>query len=179
MWLTGALEGRFNTVNQYLSLVYQSDQAFEYLLDYFSQVDRPVMLVFVGDHLPSLNLSDGVSLYTHLGYSPTEEAADWDPETLENILSTDYLIWTNYEAQAAPDRMESCTFLGLHTLQRAGIPLNQYFSWLDREVASHMLLSRRTLFVDQDGKGTYSPSQEDLAILEQYTAVERNLLYRR
>ena len=66
-----------------------------------------------------------------------------------------------------------------HTLQRAGIPLNQYFSWLDREVASHMLLSRRTLFVDQDGKGTYSPSQEDLAILEQYTAVERNLLYRR
>ena len=83
------------------------------------------------------------------------------------------------QAQAAPDRMESCTFLGLHTLQRAGIPLNQYFSWLDREVASHMLLSRRTLFVDQDGKGTYSPSQEDLAILEQYTAVERNLLYRR
>ena len=85
----------------------------------------------------------------------------------------------NYEAQAAPDRMESCTFLGLHTLQRAGIPLNQYFSWLDREVASHMLLSRRTLFVDQDGKGTYSPSQEDQAILEHYTAVERNLLYRR
>lgn len=159
--------------------LHHADASLGLLTDYFSQVDRPVMLVFVGDHLPSLNLSDGVSLYTHLGYSPTEEAADWDPETLENILSTDYLIWTNYEAQAAPDRMESCTFLGLHTLQRAGIPLNQYFSWLDREVASHMLLSRRTLFVDQDGKGTYSPSQEDLAILEQYTAVERNLLYRR
>lgn len=136
------------------------------------------MLVFVGDHLPSLNLSDGVSLYTHLGYSPTEEAADWDPESLENILSTDYLSGP-ITKPAAPSRMESCTFLGLHTLQRAGIPLNQYFSWLDREVASHMLLSRRTLFVDQDGKGTYSPSQEDLAILEQYTAVERNLLYRR
>ena len=159
--------------------LHHADASLGLLTDYFSQVDRPVMLVFVGDHLPSLNLSDGVSLYTHLGYSPTEEAADWDPETLENILSTDYLIWTNYEAQAAPDRMESCTFLGLHTLQRAGIPLNQYFSWLDREVASHMLLSRRTLFVDQDGKGTYSPSQEDQAILEQYTAVERNLLYRR
>ena len=159
--------------------LHHADASLGLLTDYFSQVDRPVMLVFVGDHLPSLNLSDGVSLYTHLGYSPTEEAADWDPETLENILSTDYLIWTKYEAQAAPDRMESCTFLGLHTLQRAGIPLNQYFSWLDREVASHMLLSRRTLFVDQDGKGTYSPSQEDLAILEQYTAVERNLLYRR
>ena len=159
--------------------LHHADASLGLLTDYFSQVDRPVMLVFVGDHLPSLNLSDGVSLYTHLGYSPTEEAADWDPGTLENILSTDYLIWTNYEAQAAPDRMESCTFLGLHTLQRAGIPLNQYFSWLDREVASHMLLSRRTLFVDQDGKGTYSPSQEDQAILEQYTAVERNLLYRR
>ena len=191
--LTSSLLKEGDTLNTLHTAVYQdlaildalvmglhhADASLGLLTDYFSQVDRPVMLVFVGDHLPSLNLSDGVSLYTHLGYSPTEEAADWDPETLENILSTDYLIWTNYEAQAAPDRMESCTFLGLHTLQRAGIPLNQYFSWLDREVASHMLLSRRTLFVDQDGKGTYSPSQEDLAILEQYTAVERNLLYRR
>lgn len=149
------------------------------LVDYFSQVDRPVILVFVGDHLPSLNLDDGTSLYCRLGYSPTEEAADWDAETLAHILSTDYLIWTNYETQPQPDHAESCTFLGLHTLQRAGLPLNQYFTWLDQEVASHMLFSRGRFFVDEAEQPTYTISAEDQALLDQYAAIERNLLYHR
>ena len=100
--------------------LHHADQALGILTDYFSQVERPVMLVFVGDHLPAVNLSDGVSLYTHLGISPSEEAADWDPTALIARLSTDYLIWTNYETQPAPDRLESCTFLGLHVLQQCG-----------------------------------------------------------
>ena len=101
---------------------------------------------------------------------PSGFPAQCDKLSQEDLAILDALVMGLHHADAS---------LGLLTLQRAGIPLNQYFSWLDREVASHMLLSRRTLFVDQDGKGTYSPSQEDLAILEQYTAVERNLLYRR
>lgn len=157
--------------------LHHADQALGILTDYFSQVERPVMLVFVGDHLPAVNLSDGVSLYTHLGISPSEEAADWDPTSLIARLSTDYLIWTNYETQPAPDRLESCTFLGLHVLQRAGIPLNQYFTWLDQEVASRMLLRRGTLFVDENGHGSYTVPPEDQAMLDLYTAVERNLLY--
>ena len=157
--------------------LHHADQALGILTDYFSQVERPVMLVFVGDHLPAVNLSDGVSLYTHLGISPSEEAADWDPTALIARLSTDYLIWTNYETQPAPDRLESCTFLGLHVLQRAGIPLNQYFTWLDQEVASRMLLRRGTLFVDENGHGSYTVPPEDQTMLDLYTAVERNLLY--
>lgn len=159
--------------------LHHADASLGTLVDYFSQVDRPVILVFVGDHLPSLNLADGTSLYCRLGYSPTEEAADWDAETLANILSTDYLIWTNYEDQAVPDRVESCTFLGLHTLQRAGIPLNQYFTWLEEEVASQMLLSRNRLFVDAEGNPTYEITPEIQALLDRYAAVERNLLYNR
>ena len=157
--------------------LHHADQALGILTDYFSQVERPVMLVFVGDHLPAVNLSDGVSLYTHLGISPSEEAADWDPTSLIARLSTDYLIWTNYETQPAPDQLESCTFLGLHVLQRAGVPLNQYFTWLDQEVASRMLLRRGTLFVDENGHGSYTVPPEDQAMLDLYTAVERNLLY--
>ena len=156
-----------------------ADASLGMLVDYFSQVDRPVILVFVGDHLPSLNLADGTSLYCRLGYSPTEESADWDAETLAHILSTDYLIWTNYETQPQPDHVESCTFLGLHTLQRAGIPLNQYFTWLDQEVASQMLLSRNRLFVDAAGQPTYEIAEETQALLDRYAAVERNLLYHR
>lgn len=157
--------------------LHHADAALGLLTDYFSQVDRPVMLVFVGDHLPSLNLADGTSLYTRLGISPSEEASDWDPATLMERLSTDYLIWTNYETQPAPDRMESCTFLGLHVLQRVGVPLNHYFTWLDQEVADRMLFTRGKLFVDPAGEGTYTVPSEAQDMLALYTAVERNLLY--
>ncbi len=159
--------------------LHHADAALGTLVDYFSQVDRPVLLVFVGDHLPSLNLADGTSLYCRLGYSPSEEAADWDAETLANILSTDYLIWSNYETQPQPDRKESCSLLGLHTLQRAGLPLNRYFTWLDQAVGRQMLHYRNRLFVDTAGQPTYDPSPEDQAILDRYAAVERNLLYNR
>lgn len=159
--------------------LHHADASLAALVEYFSQVDRPVMLVFVGDHLPSLNLADGTPIYTRLGYSPTPEASDWDADTLENMLSTNYLIWTNYEMQAVSDHKESCTFLGLHMLQRAGVPLNQYFTWLADHAANQMLLSRNRFFADENGVGSYTTTPEQAAMLETYTAMERNLLYNR
>ncbi len=95
------------------------------------------------------------------------------------MLSTNYLIWTNYETQAVSDHKESCTFLGLHVLQRAGIPLNRYFTWLADHVANQMLLSRNRFFADENGIGSYTTTPEQAAMLETYTAMERNLLYNR
>lgn len=154
-----------------------ADASLGLLTDYFSQADRPVMLIFVGDHLPSMNLSDGTSIYTRLGYSPSEESSLWDPQTMKNMLSTDYLIWTNYEKQPQPDRVESCTFFGLRMLQRAGLPLNAYFSWLKEDVASRMLLSRNRFFADAEGTPFHEipSSLQDTADL--YADLERTLIY--
>ena len=44
-------------VNQYLSLVHESDSALEYLISYFQNVEDPVEIVFFGDHQPSLSSS--------------------------------------------------------------------------------------------------------------------------
>jgi phosphoglycerol transferase MdoB-like AlkP superfamily enzyme len=162
------------------SLVYglhDADAALGKLVDYFSNVDRPVMLVFVGDHLPSVNLADGTSLYTRLGYNNGEASSTWSAETLAEILSTNYLIWTNYEAEAEADHTESCTFLGLHALQRAGLPLNDYFTWLAEDVSSQFLLSRGTFLAQSDGTPTYDPTEEEAAALEHYEQVEWNLAY--
>ncbi len=39
----------------YESLIAKSDQALSYLISYFEQVDRPVLICFFGDHQPALN----------------------------------------------------------------------------------------------------------------------------
>lgn len=158
--------------------LHAADASLGRLVQYFSQVNRPVLLVFVGDHLPSLNLSDGTSLYQRLGISPGGDSSDWTAQTLVEMLSTDYLIWSNYEAEPQPDRTESCTMLGLRTLERAGLPLDGYFAWLQETVSPHLLLSRNRLFVDADGTAT----DDGIPVLSQdvldiYAAVERNLLY--
>ena len=157
--------------------LHDADQSLGMLVDYFSQVDRPVLLVFVGDHLPSLNLDDGSSLYTRLGVSPTEDASQWDAETLAEMLSTDYLIWTNYETQVLPDGPESCTFLGLHTLTRAGVPLNSCFRWLEETIGGEMLLTRNGFFADAAGNGAYEVPAAAQETLDRYAALEWELVY--
>ena len=44
VWLTGEYEGLYPKTDQYLSLMKKSDEAFQYLLEYFSKVDEPTMI---------------------------------------------------------------------------------------------------------------------------------------
>ena len=46
--------GAYPQAEQYLSLAHASDQAFEQLVNYFSQVEEPTMIVMYGDHQPKL-----------------------------------------------------------------------------------------------------------------------------
>ena len=54
VWLTGEYEGKYPKTDQYLSLMKRSDQAFQYLVEYFSRIDEPTMIVMFGDHQPSV-----------------------------------------------------------------------------------------------------------------------------
>ena len=54
VWLTGQYEGKYPKTDQYLSLMKRSDQAFQYLVEYFSLTDQPTMIVMFGDHQPSV-----------------------------------------------------------------------------------------------------------------------------
>ena len=164
------------------SLVYglhDADTSLKILTDYFSRVKHPVLLVFVGDHRPSVGLSNGDSLYYRLGCIPDEDSSEWSIEEYRSMQSTDYLIWSNFEsaAQIGPDRDESCTFLGLRMLKRAGVPLNAYFRWLDRDVASWMTIDRGRLFVDGDGVSHEGVPQSLTHMTKLYAEVERGLLY--
>ena len=45
--------GEYPQAEQYLSLTKKSDEALEYLIDYFSQQEEPVVILFFGDHWPN------------------------------------------------------------------------------------------------------------------------------
>lgn len=54
IYLTGRDEGKYPQTDQYLSLMKESDEAFRFLLEYFSECREPTMIVMFGDHQPSV-----------------------------------------------------------------------------------------------------------------------------
>ncbi len=134
----------------YVYGVRDADAALGYLTDYFSDVKEKVMIVFWGDHLPNLSTPDG-SVYEALGRVENPESASWMMEDLMTMISTDYLIWTNYGSEPS-ETLEGNTLFGLHVLERLGFRLSGYYKWLQEHVEPFYMLKRPRLFVDAAGK---------------------------
>ena len=121
--LTGAYEGRFRTVDQYLNLVYQSDQAFEYLIDYFSKVEEPTMICMFGDHQPQV----ATNFYTEaLG----GEVEALDTDTAEKKQIVPFVIWANYDIPEQKDVTISLNYLSALLMEMAGLPTTGYQDFL-------------------------------------------------
>ena len=122
VWLTGELENRFQTVNQYLSLVYQSDQAFEDLIDYFSQVEEPTMILLFGDHQPQV----ATNFYTDvLGTNP-------DTATAQKKQMVPFFLWANYDIPEAQGVELSLNYLSALLMDTANLPMTGYQKFLSQ-----------------------------------------------
>ncbi len=107
----------------YLSLVYESDKAFEYLLEYFEQVEEPTMILMFGDHLPALPNEFYEELY---GKSIDE----LDLTEKANRFVTPYILWTNYDSDFQELPEMSVNYLGSYLLKCAGVNVPLYNQFL-------------------------------------------------
>ena len=120
VWLTGELEGHFQTVNQYLSLIYQSDLALEYLIDYFSGVEEPTMILLFGDHQPQV----ATNFYTDvLGTDP-------DTALAQKKQMVPFMLWANYDIPEAQGVELSLNYLSSLLMQTAHLPMTGYQKYL-------------------------------------------------
>lgn len=110
-------------VNQYLSLVHESDKALEYLITYFQNVDEPVEIVFFGDHQPSLSSS----FYPYLN---GKGLSGLTTDELQALYTVPFFIWTNYETSEETVDITSLNFLSSLALERSGLPLPAYNCFL-------------------------------------------------
>lgn len=105
------------------------------LTDYFRNVEEPTVIVFFGDHRPSLVLTDGGTLYSALGMVPAD-SGQWTPEDSAAIHRTDYLIWSNdpdYLPGEPGSRTDtSCNFLGTTLLNLAGARKPLFWQLVDK-----------------------------------------------
>lgn len=108
-------------VDEYLTCIYMSDEALADLMNYFDQVDRPVLLCMVGDHSPAF-----------LEKLPAREGLTEDD--IEIIgRSSPFIIWGN-KAFGPIETEDSVTLnmtdLAPTVLELAGMPLSPYYRYI-------------------------------------------------
>lgn len=107
-------------VNEYLALIEESDRALEDFLGELEELDRPVVVVFFGDHQP---------------FFPSDFNDAWfqgedDATHSERLYHTGYVIWANYDLAGSEQQSQqedvSTNFLGAEVMNLIGAPLTDY-----------------------------------------------------
>ena len=145
-----------DVLNAYVQGAAQSSKALGELIDYFSRVDEPTVVIFYGDHRPGLGLEEEGSVYTELGM--LEGAVTGAPvDTLRELYSTEYLIWANDPAllrdPVGYGTDTSSNYLGLELLETAGVELPRYWKLLSR-MAEESLVYNWSFFISADGRAS-------------------------
>ena len=123
VWLTGDMEGKYPEADMYLSLVKKSDEAFEWLVNYFSQCDQPTMIVMFGDHQPGIEdefFDEAMGVESTK--VPNEQKMVW--------YETPFVIWTNYDQPSEDMGRLGAIYLSSYVLKRANLSLTPYNEFL-------------------------------------------------
>lgn len=120
--------GSYTDLQMYESLIAKSDRAISYLISYFENVDRPVLICFFGDHQPALN-SDLENMLKENG----RQITDTDLTVTEKTYTVPYFIWSNYDVSgnyskknSVGEDVISTNYLGTLTQKYAGLELSAY-----------------------------------------------------
>lgn len=112
------------SLQQYLSLVKLSDSALEHLISYFKEADEKTVIVFFGDHQPSDAVASTVLAKNGMSWNHLTE------EQQKLRYQVPYVVWANYDMEGETGADTSANYLAAEVLERAGVPLDEYRSYL-------------------------------------------------
>lgn len=161
---------KYTGIREYLTSINNSDAAFEKLVNYFKDVDEETIIVFYGDHQPSL----GNIASKFYGIS------DDDPtETQLSKYVVPYVFWANYDIdveRATP--LTSINFLSSWLRDLVDVPETEFQRFVDRLNEDVMAINAMGWY-DHDGvfhESAYSTPDLNES-LKLYSFLQYNMLY--
>lgn len=124
-------------INEFLTCIYMSDEAFKGLTDYFSDVDRPVIICMLGDHAPSFSSSIVDEKYT--GYDKSLQ-----------LRKVPLVIWANFELKDIDLGTMSMNYVVPTLLDLAGVELSPYYQYLLQLKENVPVLTSYGVYYDSD-----------------------------
>ena len=111
------MQGHYREAEQYLSLVRESDKAFEELVNYLKNYNEHTIVVMFGDHQPAVEQEFFEELYG-------KPLSRLSMEELQQRYKVPYVIWANYNIESRENVMTSTNYLSDIVLDVAGLPKN-------------------------------------------------------
>lgn len=153
-------------IDEYLSCISLSDQAFKDLTDYYAEVDRPVIICMLGDHSP--NFADEIA----------------DPSYSEDELNlllrkTPLLIWANYDLGIENRDLGtmSMNYVIPTLLDMAGVSLSPYYQYMLDLKKDVPILTSYGVYYDAEGNMySYEDETEYSEAVNNYFYLEYNNL---
>lgn len=158
---------QYPEAEQFLTLTNLSDQAVEYLIDYFSKTTDPVVICFFGDHQP--RVETGFLEAVHGGGFD-----DLDGEMLKYIVP--FFIWANFDIEEQSNVQTSINYLSNYLLEACGFELPAYNRFLCDAQQTILILTAYGYY--SVSKGHFLPTSEaageERVILNEYQILEYN-----
>ena len=160
-------------LNEYLSCIEESDRALEWFVGQLRKLDRPVVLVFFGDHQPSMTPD----------YNDAWYVGEDDLTHSQRVYHANYLVWANYDVagcdQSSAERDLSVDAFGSTVLDAIGAPLSDYQK-AQQAVAQQILATNLHGYLGADGawytpeeEGPYRQLYDQMAMVEYRNFAER------
>ncbi len=157
----------YTMAEEYLTLVQESDRAFQQLVTYFSQKEEPVIICMFGDHQPAIE----EGFYTEL----QDRTGDPEVQRLAKQYMTPFVMWSNYEMQEAYYDNISLNYLSTLLLNASGLELSEYQKYLQGLYDSYPVVS---MYGTMDSAGNWYDweAAQDTPEIKEYEIVQyRNL----
>lgn len=161
--------------DQYFTLAHMTDEALEYLIEYYKSYDVPTMILMFGDHYP--RLSTEFNAHVNPAYGAYLEGESSDSRDRQGAYYTPFFIWANYDIEPESGVELSSNYLSTYLLEHTGLrmtPYNYYLSNLRKQIPQMSAIG----YVDIDGE--YHPwtetDEETAALITEYECLQYNEL---
>ncbi|QHQ61062.1 sulfatase-like hydrolase/transferase [Anaerocolumna sedimenticola] len=160
----------FSDVEEYLTLIKESDNAFKYLINYFSGQKEPTIILMFGDHQPRLNDKFYEYLYN-------KKLTDLTLAEMQKRYIVPFVIWANYDINEENVNKISANYLSSYLLKTIGFDLpayNQYLLQLYNKIPVINTLG----FIDSNGNDYYNGQDSFYKDnIETYNSIEYNNIF--
>ncbi len=147
----------------------RSDEALQYLIEQLDNLDRPTLLVFFGDHLPSLGTNK--SFYKENGYITNEKT----PSERLAMAQTPLLMYANFDMPNDNLGLVSPIHFSNLIFDYAGLNKSLFYQFLS-ELYKEIPVLRDELKVDKNGEVINDLTKKQKEMLERYKMLQYDLL---
>ena len=159
-------------VSTYTQGVYHSNQALEKLIDYIDNRERDTLLIFFGDHLPTLGANHAA--YTATGYFDSSKE---DVATRKKMYGTPFVIYGNFELKEGILEHDGNEMSDYYLLSKAaelsGTKRTAYMNWLLAQYEKVPVLNYRIPVVESEAvtafRNTHQTFTYDRLVGERYS----------